>query len=148
MSLSMSIVGTRGIKDTVEDDVCWWLTAECWNIEAPTWTHVLQTPCLAPPALLQTLKQPISSAVLTYCTWLRNMCWAVSPTDLNSCEFSWNLFCTKAFRVTFLSDPVWSWRFAVTLTATLFDFTWIIGQRNWVVWYFENIEVTLWTTVT
>ena len=40
------------------------------------------TPCLAPPALLETLKQTISSAAPTCCTWLRNMFGALNPTSV------------------------------------------------------------------
>ena len=52
----MSLFEMREKRDKMEDDVCCVSTAECWNIEAPTWTHVLQTPCLTPPAPLETLK--------------------------------------------------------------------------------------------
>ena len=149
--MSMSYLKREGYKfckiHTVEDDVCCGLTAECWNIEAPTWTHVLQTPCLTPPALLETLKQPISSAVPTYCKWLRNMCLALSPTDANSCQCSWIWLCAKAFRVTFSSNAVRRWRFAVTLTATLLDFTWSSGGETGsygILWILRSLCEQLW----
>ena len=67
---------------SAEDDIHWVYPAESWNIEAPTGTHVLQTPCLAPSALLETLKQTISSAVPTCCTWWRNMSGSLHPTRM------------------------------------------------------------------
>ena len=138
---------------TVEDDVCCVFTAECWNIEAPTWTHVLQTPSLTPlpcwrlwNGRFHQLSQHVAHDWEIRFKPFSQLIWIAA----NVPESRW-MPKPSVWHFAAMQLEGW-WRFAVTLTATLLDFSWsaadhLVHKLGRVVVLLRSLCEQLWTTV-